>query len=46
MSSKQCYHLSNTIIDEDDVCVVLRDKRDEYKPINFYDLYPHLELEA
>ena len=33
------------IIDEDDICVILRDKRG-YKRITFYDNFPELEQAA
>lgn len=35
-----------TIIDEDDLSVILRDLRGSHKHITFYENYPQLELEA
>ncbi|RNA36334.1 hypothetical protein BpHYR1_001825 [Brachionus plicatilis] len=34
------------IVDEDDLCVILREKRGSYKRILFYEMFPELELEA
>ena len=39
-----CHSWLATIIDEDDLCVILRDFRGKYKRKLFYDLYPDLKL--
>ena len=41
-----CHEWVDTIIDEDDLCVLLRDKRGFHKHISFYDDYPDIEKEA
>ena len=35
-----------TIIEEDDVCVILRDKRGSHRHLQFYDSCLELEIEA
>ena len=45
-SARNCSQWVNTIIDEDDLCVILRDKRSSYKHISFYQEFPELEVEA
>lgn len=35
-----------TIINEDDLCLILRDKRGSHKHVTFYDDCPELEAEA
>ena len=35
-----------TIIEEEDLCVILRDNRGKYKRELFYELYPELEMQA
>jgi hypothetical protein len=46
LSIKKCHEWSETIKDEDDICVILRDKRGNYKRNKFYEEFPELELEA
>lgn len=46
LSIQYCHSWLLTIIDEDDLCVILRDKRGNYKRIKFYDNFPDLEKEA
>jgi hypothetical protein len=46
MGIQRCHEWALTIIDEDDLCVVLRDKRGSYKRITFYEEFPELEKEA
>jgi hypothetical protein len=46
LSIRQCGRWLNTILDEDDLCCILKDERGSYKRDNFYDLYPELEKEA
>jgi hypothetical protein len=41
-----CHSWLKTIIDEDDLCVILRDDRGKYKRELFYELYPELKLQA
>lgn len=43
---KRCHEWVDTIIDEEDLCVVLRDQRGCHKHVSFYDGYPELEAEA
>ena len=45
-SARNCSQWVNTIIDEDDLCVILRDKRSSYKHISFYQEFAELEAEA
>jgi hypothetical protein len=35
-----------TIIDEDDICIILRDGRKGHKNNKFYDEYPEIEMKA
>ena len=44
LNIKQCHSWLLTIIDEDDICVILRDNRGNHKRIKFYDNFPDLEL--
>jgi hypothetical protein len=46
LTIRSCNEWVSTIIDEDDVCVVLRDKRGTHKRSKFYDSFPELEGEA
>jgi len=46
MNAKTCHEWVETIIDEDDLCVIMRDKRGNYRHARFYDNCPNLELEA
>ena len=46
MSIQTCHSWLKTIIDEDDLCVILRDDRGKYKRELFYELYPELKLQA
>lgn len=41
-----CHEWALTMIDEDDLCVVLRENRGSYKKIIFYDEFSDLEKEA
>ena len=43
---RTCSKWANTISDEDDDLVILRDKRGDYKRITFYEEFPELEMEA
>ena len=43
MSVQRCHEWTMTIIDEDDVCVILRDGRKGHKYNSFYEEYPDLE---
>lgn len=46
LNVQSCHSWLKTIIDEDDLCVILRDNRGKYKRELFYELYPELELQA
>ena len=46
LSIQTCHSWLKTIIDEDALCVILRDDRGKYKREIFYELYPELELQA
>jgi len=46
LTIQQCHEWALTIIDEDDLCVILRDRRVNHKQISFYDCCPELEAEA
>lgn len=46
LSIQQCHLWVNTIVDEDDLCVILRDNRGTYKRITFYEEFPELLEEA
>jgi len=46
LSISKCHGWVSTIIDENDVSVILRDRRGEFKYITFYDNFPGLELDA
>ena len=46
MDIKHCHTWAKTIIDEDDICVILRDERRGHKNNNFYEEYPDLEVKA
>ena len=46
MDIKNCHTWAKTIIDEDDICVILRDGRKCHKNNNFYEKYPDLEVRA
>jgi hypothetical protein len=41
-----CHSWIETIHDEDDFCVILRETRGSYKRSDFYDVYPQLKIEA
>ena len=41
-----CQEWVNKIIENDDLCIVLEDKRGSYKRITFYEMFPNLEMEA
>ena len=43
---QNCQEWVNKIIENDDLCVVLEDKRGSYKRITFYEMLPNLEMEA
>lgn len=43
---QECHRWCLTIIEEDDLCVVLRDKRGGYKSILFYEEFPDIEVDA
>lgn len=46
VSVRHCHEWVLTMYDEDDLCVVLRERRGSYKRIIFYDEFPDLEKEA
>lgn len=46
LNIKCCHSWLKTIIEEDDLCVLLRDNRGTYKRELFYELYPELETQA
>jgi hypothetical protein len=46
LTIQTCHEWLNTIKDEDDISVILRDKRGSHKHIEFYDDYPELEREV
>jgi hypothetical protein len=46
LTIRSCNEWVSTIIDEDDLCVVLRDRRGTHKRSKFYDSCPELEEEA
>ena len=46
LTIRSCSKWSNTISDEGDDLVILRDKRGSYKRILFYEEFPELEMEA
>ena len=46
MTVQTCHEWLNTIKDEDDTSVILRDKRGSHKHIEFYEDYPQLESEV
>ena len=41
-----CQEWVNKIIENDDLCVVLEDKRGSYKRITFYEMFPDIGMEA
>lgn len=45
LSIQRCSAWVNTVLEEDDLCVILRDKRRAFKS-KFYETYPELEMEA
>lgn len=45
-NAQACHEWVETIIDEDDLCVILRDRRGGHKLISFYEGLPELEAEA
>jgi len=46
LSIQQCHLWVNTIVEEDDLCVILKDNRGSYKRITFYEEFPELLEEA
>ena len=46
MSINHCQSWLNSAFEEDDMTVVLKDERGNYKRIDFYETYPELEKEA
>jgi hypothetical protein len=46
MSINQCHLWAKTIMDEDDICVILRDGRKGHKNNAFYEEYPDIESRA
>ena len=46
LSIQTCHSWLKTIIDEDDLCVILRNERGKYKRELFYELYPELKFQA
>ena len=46
LTIQTCHTLLLTIIDEDDLCAILRDNRGQYKRVLFYELYSELEMQA
>jgi hypothetical protein len=46
LTIQTCHEWLNTIKDEDDISVILRDNPGSHKHISFYDEYPELEMEA
>ena len=46
LNIQTCHSWCLTIIDEDDICVILRDERGAHKHVSFYDNFPELEQEA
>lgn len=46
LNIQNCHEWVNTIIDEDDLCVILRETRGAYKRTLFYEFFPELEKDA
>ena len=46
MNVKRCHEWVETIIDEDDLCVIMGDERGTHKRAHFYESCPSLEMEA
>ena len=46
LNVKTCHTWVKTIVDEDDVYIILKEDRGSYKAISFYEVYPELEIEA
>ena len=46
LTIQTCHEWVLTVIEEDDLCCLLKDDRGKYKRDTFYDIYPELEIDA